>query len=91
MEEIFNNIMEAEFLEETFDKLDSKIIKDYYALFISVMAYYKYINISPEFSAKLYINILNSSFKDIDALLENIFDFFINKSIDDVEKEICDE
>ena len=45
MEDLFNKIYSTEFLFEVFTGLDEGAINDYYALFISSMAYYKFIKI----------------------------------------------
>ena len=45
MEDLFNKIYTTEFLFEVFTGLDEGAIKDYYALFISSMAYHKFIEI----------------------------------------------
>ena len=52
MEDLFNKIYSTEFLFEVFMGLDEGAIKDYYALFISSMAYYKFIKIDKEFANK---------------------------------------
>ncbi len=88
MEELFENLFTAEYLEETFDSIDNKPLQEYYALFISAMAYHNYLVLSEEFAAKLYIVILNSEMANKDELLENIFEFLVNKEIDQLEKEI---
>lgn len=91
MEELFQNIIETEYIEEVFDELDNKPMQDYTAIFIAAMAYYNFIEISQEFSAKLYINILNTSLKNTDDLLENIFKFLMDKHISNLEAEINDK
>lgn len=91
MEELFQNILDTVYIEEVFDDIDNKPLQDYYALFIGAMAYYKFIDITPEFSAKLYVNIMNSSIKDTDSMLEKIYDFLINKSISNLEDELNNE
>ena len=92
MEEIFNNIIDAKSnLEEVFAGLGSRTLQDYYALFIAEMAYNNYIEISPDFSAILYVSILNSDMKDIDEYLGKINDFIVNKAIREFEKEPVDE
>ena len=48
MEDLFNKIYTTEFLFEVFTGLDEGAIKDYYALFISSMAYHKFIEIDRE-------------------------------------------
>jgi hypothetical protein len=68
--------------------LDEGAIKDYYALFISSMAYYKFIKIDKEFANVLYVNIMNTSLKNTDQMLEKIDEFLINKSIDNMENEL---
>lgn len=88
MDDLFQNILDTEYIEEVFDAIDNKSLQDYYALFISAMAYCHFINISQEFSAKLYVNILHTSIKDSESILNDIFNFLINKSINDLEKEI---
>ena len=45
MDDLFNKIYSTEFLFEVFSGLDEGAIKDYYALFISSMAYYKFIKL----------------------------------------------
>ena len=91
MDDLFDKIYTTEFLTEVFSGLDDGPIKEYYALFISSMAYYKFIKITKEFANLLYITIINSSLKDIDGMLKKIDEFLINKSIDNLEYEINDE
>lgn len=91
MEELFKTMMETPDIEMVFDAVGNKALKDYYALFISAMAYYKFIQISPEFASKLYVTVVNSGMTDPNLLLENIYNFLINKSIDNIEKEINEE
>lgn len=88
MEDLFNKIYSTEFLFEVFMGLDEGAIKDYYALFISSMAYYKFIKIDKEFANVLYVNIMNTSLKNTDQMLEKIDEFLINKSIDNMENEL---
>ena len=88
MDELFENILHTEYIEEVFDEIENKPLRDYYALFISAMAYYKFIDITPEFSAKLYITILKSTIKDSEQLLDKMFEFLINKTIDRLEQEL---
>ena len=89
MEQIFNNIVDAnDNLEEIFDGIPNKYLQDYYAIFIAAMAFNNYITLDPTFAAKLYVNILNSSLKDPDDVLNHVNEFLINKSIDDLEKEL---
>ena len=88
MEDLFNKIYTTEFLFEVFSGLDEGAIKDDYALFISSMAYYKFIKIDKEFANALYVNIINTSLKNTDQMLEKIDEFLINKSIDNIEKEL---
>ena len=88
MEDLFNKIYSTEFLFEVFMGLDEGAIKDYYALFISSMAYYKFIKIDKEFANVLYVNIMNTSLKNTDQMLEKINEFLINKSIDNMENEL---
>jgi len=88
MEDLFNKIYSTEFLFEVFMGLDEGAIKDYYALFTSSMAYYKFIKIDKEFANVLYVNIMNTSLKNTDQMLEKIDEFLINKSIDNMENEL---
>ena len=88
MEDLFNKIYSTEFLFEVFMGLDEGAIKDYYALFISSMAYYKFIKIDKEFANVLYVNIMNTSLKNTDQMLEKIDEFLINKSIDNMENDL---
>ena len=88
MEDLFNKIYSTEFLFEVFTGLDEGAIKDYYALFISSMSYYKFIKIDKEFANVLYVNIMNTSLKNTDQMLEKIDEFLINKSIDNMENEL---
>ena len=88
MKDLFNKIYSTEFLFEVFMGLDEGAIKDYYALFISSMAYYKFIKIDKEFANVLYVNIMNTSLKNTDQMLEKIDEFLINKSIDNMENEL---
>ena len=46
--------------------------KDYYALFISSMAYYKFIKIDKDLANALYVNIMNTSLNNTDQMLEKI-------------------
>lgn len=92
MEEIYNNIIEAEEnLEEVFDGIGNRTLQDYYALFISEMAYCGYISIKPSFAGKIYVSILNTSITNVDEYLTKIFDFLFNKTIKAFEKEELDE
>lgn len=88
MEDLFNKIYTTEFLFEVFTGLDEGAIKDYYALFISSMAYYKFIKIDKELANALYVNIMNTSLNNTDQMLEKIDEFLINKSIDNMENEL---
>jgi len=88
METIFNNIIEAkDTLEDILDGIESKYLQECYALFISAMAYWKIIEIGPEFAAKLHVIVLNTEIKNTDLVLDKMFDFIINKAVEDV----CDE
>ena len=88
MEDLFNKIYSTEFLFEVFTGLDEGAINDYYALFISSMAYYKFIKIDKELANALYVNIMNTSLNNIDQMLEKIDEFLISKSIDNMENEL---
>lgn len=92
MEEIFNNIVEAQDnLEEIFMGLGNRTLQDYYALFISEMAYCGYLEISNAFAAKIYVNILNTTIANPDEYLHKIYDFLLNKTIEAFEKVPVDE
>lgn len=92
METIFNNIIDAkDNLEDIIDGIESEYLHDYYALFISAMAYWNVIKLSPDFAAKLHVIILNTGLKDTDGILDKIFNFIINKSVEDVCDEITKE
>ena len=54
MDDLFNKIYSTEFLFEVFSGLDEGAIKDYYALFISSMAYS---NGNPYVSNRVYATI----------------------------------
>lgn len=88
MEDLFNKIYSTEFLFDVFTGLNEGAIKDYYALFISSMAYYKFIKIDKAFANVLYVNIMNSSLNDTDAMLEKIDDFLISKTVDNIENDL---
>ena len=88
MEDLFNKIYTTEFLFEVLTGLDEGAIKDYYALFISSMAYYKFIKIDKELANALYVNIMNTSLNNTDQMLEKIDEFLISKSIDNMENEL---
>lgn len=88
MENLFNKIYSCEFLYDVFTRMDEGAIKDYYALFISSMAFYKFIKIDRAFANALYINIMNTSLNDTDTMLEKIDDFLIAKSVDAVINEL---
>jgi len=92
MEEIYNNIIDAEEnLEEVFDGIGNRTLQDYYALFISEMAYCGYISIKPSFAGKIYVNILNTSMTNVDEYLTKIYDFLFNKTLAMIEKEELNE
>lgn len=92
MEEIYKNIVEAEEnLEEVFDGLGNRALQDYYALFISEMAYCGYITITPSFAGKIYVNILNTSMTNVDEYLTKIYDFLFDKMVKTLEKEELNE
>lgn len=88
MENIFNEIMKAEYLEDVFEGLPDTPMKDYYALFIASMAHYNFLEISKEFAGLLYVYILNMEMPDIDTTIEKINKFLINKSISQMEEEL---
>ena len=88
MENIFNEIMKAEYLEDVFEGLPDTPMKDYYALFIASMAHYNFLEISKEFAGLLYVHILNMEIPDIDTTVEKINKFLINKSIGQMEEEL---
>lgn len=92
METIFNNIINAhDNLEEILDSLSTKYLQDYYALFISAMAYWKVITISNELAAKLHVIVLNTDIKNTDLVLDKMYDFIVNKIVEDVCDEITRE
>lgn len=92
MEEIYNNIIEAEEnLEEVFEGIGNRTLQDYYALFISEMAYCGYISIKPSFAAKIYVNILNTTVTNVDEYLTKIYDFLFDKMIKAFEREELNE
>lgn len=88
MENIFNEILKAEYLEDVFEGLPDTPMKDYYALFIASMAHYNFLKISREFAGLLYVHILNMDMPDIDSIIEKINKFLINKSISQLEDEL---
>lgn len=88
MENIFNEILKAEYLEDVFEGLPDTPMKDYYALFIASMAHYNFLTISREFAGLLYVHILNMNMPDIDSTIEKINKFLINKSISQLEDEL---
>lgn len=85
---MFQTIIAAKYLPEVLESLENKYMKEYYALFISAMAMYNYITIDQEFAFKLYLIILNSSLNNVNDILENIYSFLINKSINDLEVDL---
>ena len=92
MEEIFDNIIDAEEnLEDVFDGITNHTLQDYYALFISEMAFCNYITLKPSMAAKLYVNILNTSVIDPQGYLDKIYKFLFDKTLDAIEKESLDE
>lgn len=88
MDKLFNTFVKSKNLEAFFNALSSSDIKDYYALFIASMAYYKYLTVSASFASTLYVTIINMPSKTAEALSDKIFNFLINKAIDDIEVEI---
>lgn len=88
MENIFNEILKAEYLEDVFEGLPDTPMKDYYTLFIASMAHYNFLKISREFAGLLYVHILNMDMPDIDSTIEKINKFLINKSISQLEDEL---
>lgn len=88
MEDLFNKIYSCEFLYDVFTGMNEGAIKDYYALFISSMAFYEFIKIDQAFANALYINIMNTSLNDTDTMLKKINDFLISKSVDIVINEL---
>ena len=67
MDDLFNKIYSTEFLFEVFSGLDEGAIKDYYALFISSMAYYKFIKLE-----KIDEFLINKSINNIENELNNV-------------------
>jgi len=92
MDDIFDNIIDAaDNIEEVFDGIGNRVLQDYYALFIAEMAYCNYIEISPEFAAKLYIVILSTDIDDSERYLEKINSYIVGRSIAEIEKEKIDD
>lgn len=88
MEPVFNRILKAkDNLEELIDSKAEGYLQDYYALFISEMAYWNYISLTPKLANKLYTIIFNTKSMDTDNTLNQITEFIIDKSIEDVFNE----
>lgn len=89
MKTIFDNILSnANNIERYFDSFNGKKSADIYALFISVLAYWNIIQISPLLANKLYIAVKGSHRKDMSAILDRINEFTFNTIIEDLEKEL---
>lgn len=91
MDQIYQNILQAQYLPEIFDSLDNQFLKEYYALFISVMGMYNVIKLDPEFAGKLYVTVINSKMYGQEGLVDKITDYVINKAIDNLEWELNNE
>lgn len=81
MDTIFNNIINATNLEDILDNIKSNYLQEYYAIFIGELAYWKYITISADLAAKLYIIISNANIKNLDNIIENIDNYLINREL----------
>lgn len=87
MNVIFNSILKTNNLEALLDSIKSNYLHDYYALFISAMAYWNHITLTPEFAAKLYDIIESSKIDNIDVLLDQIYEYIIDNALEGILNE----